>query len=74
MSQLPASTKAVTLAHYPKGLPTLDTFHTVELPLPAELQPGEVPHHPTPNKNTSPPCVAYTTHVMVWWATGGPAS
>ncbi|ELR18448.1 zincbinding dehydrogenase family oxidoreductase [Acanthamoeba castellanii str. Neff] len=42
MSQLPASTKAITLAHYPKGLPTLDTFHTVELPLPAELQPGEV--------------------------------
>jgi hypothetical protein len=40
--QLPASTKAITLAHYPKGLPTLDTFHTVELPLPAELQPGEV--------------------------------
>jgi hypothetical protein len=34
--------KAITLAHYPKGLPTLDTFHTVELPLPAELQPGEV--------------------------------
>lgn len=54
MSQLPASTKAITLAHYPKGLPTLDTFHTVELPLPAELQPGEVlttaQPQPTPTK------------------------
>jgi len=37
----PTSTKAILLASYPQGKPTLDNFKTVELPLPAELQAGE---------------------------------
>jgi len=44
----PTSTKAILLASYPQGKPTLDNFKTVELPLPAELQAGEVPAHMLP--------------------------